>query len=328
VLTAGFAGAVVDLTRQLVAFDSVNPGLVPGAVGEGPIAQFVADRLSGSGFEVRLVPALSDPRRMSVIAVRDGSRPGRTVVLNGHLDTVGVEGMAEPFTARIAGDRMFGRGTSDMKGGVAGLVIAAEQLVAAGAPGRLVLALVADEEDAGLGAETVLGTIGGTSGVRADVCLIAEPTWLDLAVAHRGYAVVRVGLQGRSAHSSQPEQGVDVLAEVRDLVDAVTGGAPGLGSTVELVLARDAWQADDSGSAAELMDLLAAALPAAGAAPPARTGAPYWMESALWQASGVPAVVCGPAGGGLHAVDEWVDLAQLRRYAMAIADAVGRILAG
>ena len=394
-LTAGFAGAVVDLTRQLVAFDSVNPGLVPGAVGEGPIAQFVADRLSGSGFEVRLVPALSDPRRMSVIAVRDGSRPGRTVVLNGHLDTVGVEGMAEPFTARIAGDRMFGRGTSDMKGGVAGLVIAAEQLVAAGAPGRLVLALVADEEDAGLGAETVLETIGGTSGVRADVCLIAEPTWLDLAVAHRGYAVVRVGLQGRAAHSSQPEQGVDVLAplgsllvavaernralrqafphpllahgslmstvarggsapftvaaqaealierrtlpgepataplsEVRDLVDAVTGGAPGLGSTVELVLARDAWQADDSGPAAELMDLLAAALPAAGAAPPARTGAPYWMESALWQASGVPTVVCGPAGGGLHAVDEWIDLAQLRRYPMAIADAVGRILTG
>jgi acetylornithine deacetylase len=395
VLTAGFAGAVVDLTRQLVAFDSVNPGLVPGAVGEGPVAQFVADRLSGSGFEVRLVPALSDPRRMSVIAVRDGSRPGRTVVLNGHLDTVGVDGMAEPFTGRIDGDRMFGRGTSDMKGGVAGLVIAAEQLVAAGAPGRLVLALVADEEDAGLGAATVLETIGGTSGVRADVCLIAEPTWLDLAVAHRGYAVVRVGLQGRAAHSSQPEQGVDVLAplggllvavaernralrqafphpllahgslmstvarggsapftvaaqaealierrtlpgepataplsEVRELVDAVTAGSPGLGSTVELVLARDAWQADDSGPAAELMDLLAAALPAAGAAPPARTGAPYWMESALWQASGVPAVVCGPAGGGLHAVDEWVDLAQLRRYPMAIADAVGRFLAG
>jgi acetylornithine deacetylase len=395
VLTAGFAGAVVDLTRQLVAFDSVNPGLVPGAVGEGPIAQFVADRLSGSGFEVRLVPALSDPRRMSVIAVRDGGRPGRTVVLNGHLDTVGVDGMAEPFTARIDGDRMFGRGTSDMKGGVAGLVIAAEQLVAARAPGRLVLTLVADEEDASLGAATVLETLGGISGVRADVCLIAEPTWLDLAVAHRGYAVVRVGLQGRAAHSSLPEQGVDVLAplggllvavaernralqqafphpllahgslmstvarggsapftvaaeaeslierrtlpgepataplsEVRDLVDAVTAGAPGLGSTVELVMARDAWQADDSGPAAELMDLLAAALAAAGAAPPSRTGAPYWMESALWQASGVPTVVCGPAGGGLHAVNEWVGLAQLRRYPMAVADAVSRFLAG
>jgi acetylornithine deacetylase len=384
--------AVVDLTRQLVAFDSVNPGLVPGAVGEGPVARFLADRLSGSGFEVRLVPAPSDPRRVSVVAVRDGDRPGRTVVLNGHLDTVGVDGMAEPFSARIDGMRMLGRGTSDMKGGVAGLVVAAEQLVAAGVRGRLVLALVADEEDASLGTAGVLEALGD---VPMDVCLVAEPTWLNLAVAHRGYAVIKVGLHGRAAHSSQPEQGVDVLAplgallvavgerdralrrasphpllahgsllptvahggsapftvaaraealierrtlpgedaaaalsEVRDLVGAVTAGTPGLGSTAELVLARDAWQADALGPAAELMDLLADALPAAGAAPPARTGAPYWMESALWQASGVPTVVCGPAGGGLHAVDEWVDLAQLRRFPVAVADAVSRFLAG
>jgi acetylornithine deacetylase len=392
------AAAVVDLTRQLVAFDSVNPGLVPGAAGEEPVAQFVADRLSGSGFEVLLVPAPSDPRRMSVIAVRTGARPGRTVVLNGHLDTVGVDGMAEPFAARIDGDRMLGRGTSDMKGGVAGLVIAAEQLAAAGAPGRLVLALVADEEDASLGAAAVLQVLGDNSdlsGVRPDVCLVAEPTWLGLAVAHRGYAVIKVGLRGRAAHSSQPELGVDVLAplggllvavaerdrglrqapshpllahgslmstvagggsapfmvaaqaealierrtlpgedavaalsEVRALVDTVAAGVPGLDSTVELVLARDAWQADACGPAAELMDLLEAELPAPQAAPSARAGAPYWMESALWQASGIPAVVCGPAGGGLHAVDEWVDLAQLRRYPAAVAGAVGRFLAG
>ncbi len=400
-LTADRSDAVVDLTRQLVAFDSVNPGLVPGAAGEGPVAQFVADRLSGSGFEVQLVPAPSDPGRISVIAVRTSGRPGRTVMLNGHLDTVGVDGMAEPFAARIDGDRMLGRGTSDMKGGVAGLVIAAEQLAAAGAPGRLVLALVADEEDASLGAAAViqafsdLSDISGAGGMRPDVCLVAEPTWLSLAVAHRGYAVVKVGLRGRAAHSSQPEHGVNALAalgallvavaerdrglrqapphpllahgslmatvarggsapfmiaaqaealierrtlpgedaaaalsEVRALVDTVAAGVPGLGSTVELVLARDAWQADARGPAAELMDLLEAELPAAQAAPPARTGAPYWMESALWQASGIPAVVCGPAGGGLHAADEWVDLAQLRRYPVAVAGAVGRFLAG
>jgi acetylornithine deacetylase len=401
VLTAEPADAVVDLTRQLVAFDSVNPGLVPGAAGEGPVAEFVADRLSGSGFEVQLVPAPSDPRRMSVIAVRTGAQPGRTVMLNGHLDTVGVDGMAEPFAARIDGERMVGRSTSDMKGGVAGLVIAAEQLAAAGAPGRLVLALVADEEDASLGAAAVIQALSDNSGPSGagggwpDVCLVAEPTWLSLAVAHRGYAVVKVGLRGRAAHSSQPEHGVDALAalggllvavaerdrglrqapphpllahgslmstvarggsapfmiaaqaealierrtlpgedaaaalsEVRALVDTVAAGVPGLGSTVELVLARDAWQADARGPAAELMDLLEAELPAAQAAPPARTGAPYWMESALWQASGIPAVVCGPAGGGLHAADEWVDLAQLRRYPVAVAAAVGRFLAG
>ncbi len=228
VLTADPADAVVDLTGRLVAFDSVNPGLVPGAVGEGPAARFVADRLSGSGFEVQLVPTPSDPRRMSVIAVRDGGQPRRTVVLNGHLGTVGVDGMTEPFTARIDGGRMLGRGACDMKGGVAGLAVAAEQLAADGAPGRLVLALVADEEDASLGAAAVLEALS-VSAVQPDVCLVAEPTW---------------------------------------------------------------------------------------------------MESALWQASGVPAVVCGPAGGGLHAVDEWVDLAQLRRYPVAVASAVGRFLAG
>ena len=393
VLTADPGGAAEDLTKRLVGFDSVNPGLVPGAAGEGPIAEFLAGRLAGAGFGVRLVPAPADPRRVSVLAVREGG-PGRTVVLNGHLDTVGVEGMAEPFTARTDGGRMLGRGACDMKGGLAGLVVAAENLAAAGAPGRLVVALVADEEDASLGAAAVIEALG-VGGVRPDVCLIAEPTWLGLAVAHRGYAVVRAGLQGRAAHSSLPGQGVDVLeplggllvavaardrvlrrapahpllghgslmatvarggsapftvaaqaetlierrtlpaetaaaalAEVRGLLDGVTAGVPGLGSTAELVLARDAWQADGSGPAAELMDLLTAALPAAGAAPPGRTGAPYWMESALWQAAGIPAVVCGPAGGGLHAAGEWADLAQLRRYPVAVADAVGRFLAG
>jgi acetylornithine deacetylase len=157
----------------------------------------------------------------------------------------------------------------------------------------------------------------------------APSRWSGLCRPSRGgSAPFTVAAQAEALIERRTLPGEPATAPLSDLVDAVTGGAPGLGSTVELVLARDAWQADDSGPAAELMDLPAAALPAAGAAPPARTGAPYWMESALWQASGVPAVVCGPAGGGLHAVDEWVDLAQLRRYAMAIADAVGRILAG
>jgi acetylornithine deacetylase len=150
-------------------------------------------------------------------------------------------------------------------------------------------------------------------------------------VAHGGSAPFTVAARAEALIERRTLPGEDataVLAEVRELVAAVTAGTPGLGSTVDLVLARDAWQADDSGPAAELTGLLAAALPAAGAAPPARTGAPYWMESALWQAGGVPTVVCGPAGGGLHAVDEWVDLAQLRRYPVAVADAVGRFLAG
>lgn len=93
-------------------------------------------------------------------------------------------------------------------------------------------------------------------------------------------------------------------------------------------VAASIWSATSwSGCVASTMTaLLAAALPAAEAAPPARTGTPYWMESALWQASGIPTVVCGPAGGGLHAVDEWVDLALLRRS--PVARRCGRPLPG
>ncbi|MHA6669852.1 M20/M25/M40 family metallo-hydrolase [Homoserinimonas sp. A447] len=390
--TEDLAKAVVDLTVTLVSIDSISPSLVPGAAGEKRIASYLADRLDAAGYAVRLIRAPSDPRRVSLIAVRTGSRPGRTVVLNGHLDTVGVEGMADPFAARIESGRLLGRGSSDMKGGVAGLVVAAEHLAATDAPGTVIVALVADEEDASVGAEAVLEDLR-SRGMSMDVCLIAEPTWLDLAVAHRGYAVVDVGLEGKAAHSSQPEEGIDAmralghlltalaendsllrkaprhpllahgsmmatvaragtapfsvaataniaverrtlpgessadaLNEVRTLVDHLTAATPGLGSELSLTLARDAWQMDASGTAAEFSELLAAALPAAGSPVPDRVGAPYWMESALWQAAGVPTVVCGPAGGGLHAVDEWVDLDQLQRFPVAVADAVQRFL--
>jgi acetylornithine deacetylase len=384
----------VDLTAALVAIDSVSPSLVPGSAGEERIASYLADRLTTAGYTVRFVVAPSDPRRVSLIAERTGSRPGRTVVLNGHLDTVGVEGMPEPFAARIESGRMYGRGTSDMKGGVAGLVVAAEQLAATDAPGTVIVALVADEEDASVGAEAVLDDLRGR-GLSMDVCLIAEPTWLDLAVAHRGYAVIDVSLTGKAAHSSQPEEGVDAiralgvllaavadadaslrqqpshpllsygslmatvvrggsatfsvaatadvsverrtlpgessaaaLDEVRALVDPIVAATPGLESAFTLTHSREPWELNAEGPAAEFAGLLAAALPVTGSSTPDRVGAPYWMESALWQAAGIPTVVCGPAGGGLHAVDEWVDLEQLRRFPVAVADAVGRFLAG
>jgi acetylornithine deacetylase len=383
--------AVVELTSALIAIDSVSPSLAPGADGERAIVEFLTARLDAAGFAVESIPAPSDPRRVSLLAVRHGSRAGRTVVLNGHLDTVGVEGMPSPFTPRIEGDRLSGRGASDMKGGVAGLVVAAERLAAADAPGTLVVALVADEEDASLGAEAVLAGLDAR-GLDPDLCLIAEPTWLDLVDAHRGYAVVDVQLRGRAAHSSQPEEAVDAvrgmgellaavaaadadltrraphpsalrgslmvtvaragtapftvaaaadvvverrtvpgegpadaLDEVRALVEPILARTPGLGADIALTIARDAWELDESGAAAEFAGLLRDALAATGWIAETR-GAPYWMESALWQAAGVPTVVCGPAGGGLHAVDEWVDLAQLGRFPVAVADAVARFL--
>ena len=176
--------AAVELLAELVGIDSVNPALVLGAAGETRIVAHLEARLTAAGFATTVLPAVGYEGRPSLVAVPPGPEEWPTVVLNGHVDTVGVAGMPEPFTPRLDGDRLAGRGAADMKGGVAAIVAAAEHLVAAGAPVRPVLALVADEEDASLGSEAVIAALPGI-GVRPDACLIAEPT--DGALCRRGH---------------------------------------------------------------------------------------------------------------------------------------------
>jgi acetylornithine deacetylase len=357
----------VELLRDLVGIDSVNPALVAGAAGEGRIVEHLCARLERCGFAVTVVPAAGRADRPSLVAVSSGTCDGPMVVLNGHLDTVGVAGMAEPFAARVEGDRLYGRGAADMKGGVAALVTAAEQLVAGGAPVRPVLALVADEEDASLGSEAVIAALAGL-GVRPDLCLIAEPTDLALSRSLRGFAVVSVRFAGRAAHSSQAELGSNAVTHLGRLLHAVDQRAPAVRETggdlmvtvvrggespfvvpdqaeclvelrttpdrdaaaaldevralleadwhaeAELVVYRDGWRLDSTGPAADLAARLGDAL-GTGAA----FDAPYWMEAPLWQRV-CPTVVCGPSGGGLHAVDEWVDLGQVRRFTSALVE--------
>ena len=375
---AAVESEAVELTAALVAIDSVNPGLVPGAAGEAAIVEHLRHRLSRGGFDTHVVQAPGHVGRPSLVAVSPAGAPGPTVVLTGHLDTVGVEGMDDPFGARVDGDRLEGRGACDMKGGVAAMVVAAEELARRRLPGRVVLALVADEEDASLGTLAVLDALPGL-GIEPDVAVIGEPTWLALAQSLRGYAFVEVTLEGRAAHSSQPEQGVNAVAHLGRLLAAVesrgslvaerggslmvtvaSGGespfvlarhataiverrtVPGerseaalaevehllvhlrlqddtVSARARLVVARDPWQLDDSGPAAALAADLSRALGDDAASEPFH--APYWMEAPLWQAAGIPTVVCGPAGGGLHAADEWVDLHQVRRYTLALIEA-------
>ncbi|WP_238008569.1 M20/M25/M40 family metallo-hydrolase [Dactylosporangium sp. AC04546] len=353
------------LLSDLVRIDSVNPGLVPAAAGEAQIVEHLRSRLHGSGFVTTVVPAPGRADRPSLVAVSSGPAEWPTLVLNGHLDTVGVAGMPEPFAPRLDGDRLFGRGAADMKGGVAAIVAAAEHLVATKAPVRPVLALVADEEDASLGSEAVIDALPGL-GIRPDACLIAEPTDLALSRSLRGFAVVRVSFTGRAAHSSQAELGVNAvthlgrllhavderavavragggdlmvtvahggespfvvpdhaecLVEVRTTAGRSSAGAldevrsllePQWNAAAELVAHRDGWQLDATGPAAGLSRRLGDVL---GTGP--TFDAPYWMEAPLWQQV-CPTLVCGPSGGGLHAVDEWVDVRQVRALASAL----------
>ena len=201
---------LIELAARLVALESVNPALVAGGSGERQAAAYVADWCEGRGLEVELV---GEAARPSVIAIRRGSGGGRSLLLNGHLDTVGVAGMAAPFEPRVEGGRLYGRGSYDMKGALAALLLAASE--ATGLRGDLIVTAVADEELASAGTEAVLERI------RADAALVAEPTELGVAVAHRGFVGFQIETQGIAAHGSRPDLGVDAIVKMGPILVAL-----------------------------------------------------------------------------------------------------------
>jgi len=220
-------GFVRDTLADLVRIDSRNPTLVPGAPGEGPIAARVARTMESLGLEVEVVE--SEPGRPSVVGRRRGTGGGRSLMLNGHLDTVGVEEMERPFEPRVEGGRLHGRGAYDMKGSIAACLAAVKALDDAGIAlgGDLVVAAVADEEVASLGTSAVLDR------VRTDGAIVTEPTELAVCLAHKGFAWIEIEIEGRAAHGSRPDLGVDanlamgrVLAAVAELERDLARRAP------------------------------------------------------------------------------------------------------
>jgi acetylornithine deacetylase len=201
--------SLAELTAALVAIDSVNPALVPGGAGEREIASFAADWCLAHGFEVE---TLGD-ERPTVVATKPGSGGGRSLLLNGHLDTVGVAGMEAPFAPRIEGDRLYGRGSYDMKGALAAILLAASDVT--GLRGDVIVSLVADEELASIGTEAVVES------VRADAAIVAEPTELRVAIAHRGFVGFEVETKGVAAHGSRSDLGVDAIAKMGPILVAL-----------------------------------------------------------------------------------------------------------
>ncbi|WP_082579680.1 ArgE/DapE family deacylase [Arthrobacter sp. Soil736] len=194
------------LLQDLVRIDSVNPGLVPGAAGEAVIASFTASWLEARGFTITRLEAA--PGRPSIVAVAPGTGHGRNLMFNGHLDTVTLAGYdGEPLEPRIEDGRMYGRGTFDMKAGIAAMMVAAAAAAALPHRGDIILALVADEEFASAGTEEVLRHF------TADAAIVSEPTHEDIVVAHRGFAWFEVTIHGVAAHGSRPDLGVDAIAK-------------------------------------------------------------------------------------------------------------------
>jgi acetylornithine deacetylase len=197
-------GDGVALVQELVRVDSRNPALAPNAPGEGTLARVLADVLTDWGLDVVLQEAA--PGRPNVVATLRGTGGGRSLMFNGHLDVVGVEGMVHaPFDATFENGRVYGRGAADMKGGVAAMCAAAAQLGGA-LKGDLIVAAVVDEEWQSLGTSALVA-----SGVRADAAIVTEPTGLTIMPAHRGFVWTEVTVHGRAAHGSRYDIGSDAI---------------------------------------------------------------------------------------------------------------------
>lgn len=194
------------LARELVGIDSRNPALAPDSPGEGAAAMTLAATLEAWGLSVDVHDAA--PGRPNVVA-RAGRGAGRSLLLNGHLDVVGVEGMTHaPFAADVRDGRLYGRGAADMKGGLAAMSAAAARAAQRGLVGEVIVAAVSDEEHLSAGTRELL-----RRGVRADAAIIGEPTGLAIMPAHKGFAWVEVQVRGRAAHGSRYDIGVDAILD-------------------------------------------------------------------------------------------------------------------
>jgi len=213
--TAATRAETTALLQDLVRIPSVSPTLAPGeGTGEQAVAEFAAAWLNQRGVEAWLEPVAAG--RPNVVG-RVGRGLGPTLMLYGHIDTVQVSNMTmPPFSAHIEGNRLYGRGAFDMKGGVAAAMSAAVAIGrAGGVAGSVMLALVCDEEHASIGAQHFVQRH------KADGCIVAEASGGQLVTGHRGFAWVDVRVSGHAAHGSMYDVGISAITRAGRLLAAL-----------------------------------------------------------------------------------------------------------
>jgi acetylornithine deacetylase/succinyl-diaminopimelate desuccinylase-like protein len=208
------------MTRDLaamVAIPSVNPydgPLAPG-LGEAEMANWLLSAMAEIGLETGRADVL--PGRPNVWGRLRGSGGGATLMLAGHMDTVGIEGYSgDPFAAMIRDGRLHGRGAVDMKGALSAMLETARLARSVGLAGDLLLMFVIDEEHLMAGSRAA-----GRDGRWADACIVCEPTGLAVAPAHKGQSVFPITIEGRAAHSSRSELGENALEAAARLILAI-----------------------------------------------------------------------------------------------------------
>ena len=206
------------ILQKLVQINSVNPGLDENGLGEEEISRFIHRELLELGIDTDLDEI--EPGRFNVTARIKGEGNGSSLMLNAHTDTVGVQGMDDPFSGEIREGKLYGRGSYDMKGSIAAMLAAAKSICGKKIKltGDLVLSFVADEEYESIGAQAVVRKI------KTDHAIVAEPTDLKICTAHRGFGIWKISVHGKTAHGGNHHLGIDanmnsgaLLSELKEL---------------------------------------------------------------------------------------------------------------
>lgn len=206
---------VIGLLSELVRIPSVNPRVGDGS-GEEKIALHLADRIRGLG----LTPTITEvqPARPNVLVTVPGKSEGPHLLFEAHTDTVSPShGQVEPFSPRIEGDRLYGRGSCDTKASVAAAFLALASVLPVRERRTTVsLAFTMGEEFGHVGVKHLIN-----SGFRCDAALVGEPTGLDVVAAHKGILRWKMVTTGRAAHSSNPEKGCNAIVKMAAVVQAL-----------------------------------------------------------------------------------------------------------
>jgi acetylornithine deacetylase len=203
---------IVDLLKKLVSIDSVNPCLSPRHRGESEIVDFIIEHLRSIGVNARTQEVVDG--RKNVIGVIRGSEKGRKLLIVAHLDTVGVDSMViPPFNPVITGNRLYGRGSADTKGGMAAALEALRSIsLDRNFKGEVIFAGTVDEENEAKGIEKLVGE------VEADAAIVIEPVGLNVVVAHKGFAWQEFKVMGKAAHGSDFANGIDAIFRTQRLL--------------------------------------------------------------------------------------------------------------
>ncbi|KGO78405.1 Peptidase M20 [Penicillium italicum] len=369
-------GDVVGLTQTLTHINSSNPTLsVTDGVGETEIANYLAAWFAHRDIEYHWIEKVTG--RPSIVGVLRGSGGGKSLMFNGHTDTVSLSSYeADPLSGSIGTKNgkkvIFGRGCLDMKGGLAaGLAALAATKASGRVPrGDVIVAAVSDEEDASQGTQDVI-----EAGWRADAAVLPEPTQGAIFTAHKGFVWVEVDILGVAAHGSDPASGEDAILHAGSFLLALekyqselpVDDLLGQGSlhcglirggeepssypdkctiTVEFRTVPSQTEESILGDVSALLKgiaqqkagfnyaepritmsrppqkvaadhpfvqkAIACASTVVGSKPDVKAG-PFWTDAAFLGAVGIPSIVYGPIGEGLHAKEEWVEVESLQQ---------------